>query len=158
MKPLIFYITNNKVFMLIMLKAIIKIFKETFSLIFNLINTKIEHLISLGKPFNIIFYSKSFINIRLQNKVKQSIKYQQGIAKMARIQIKSIFLLSMDSYLSMAVAAGAAMLKLHVPPITNVLHGLALRIQLQKRVSLKQLIACSINPYNKEIYANFLFL
>lgn len=135
------------------------IFREVFGEGLTLLDSEIEALIDGGHDFAVLFCGGSYVNRGLRHQAKQRISHYQTVAAEKGVTIKYEFLANADAYPTMAVACGAALSAMRVPPVNQLLRGSALGIQVLQRVDMEEVAQGydHVLQWDKEVYADFLF-
>lgn len=131
------------------------IFTDTFGPGLRLLEAEIQRVFKLGENFAIIFCGGSYVNKGLGRKARECLDKYRGEAQRKGLRFKYLFLADVDNAPTSAVACGAALSAVRIPPVDEVLRGSGIGIQVARRVAAWK-TESGLVQWDEEKHADFL--
>lgn len=159
--PLILHTADDRCMVAISQEALSNAFDNAFSEALRpggLLDVEMRTLLDLGEDFAIVFCGGSFMSSVLRRRVEERLDDWNSIARNKGVVIRHCFLSNVDTAATTAVACGAALSAMRVPPLAKVMEGAAVGIQTLVKVKDQAVLAVdNVVQWDEEEYADFLF-
>lgn len=159
--PLVLHTTDDECMVAISQEALSNAFDNAFSEALRpegLLDVEMRALLDLGEDFAVVFCGGSFMSSVFRRRVEERLHDWNSIAGKIGVVIRHCFLSNVDTAATTAVACGAALSAMRVPPLAKVMEGAAVGIQTLVKVKDQAVLAVdNVVQWDEEEYADFFF-
>lgn len=137
---LILYIKDNRYRYFIFPKTGREIFYYVFGRNLKFIESQISNFIKLGKNFNVILCSRSYLNKDFRCIIREYLEKLKATVVSKNIQMKYLFLANIDNLLINVISCSVAIIPIYILPLSQVLSSFALGFQAQNYTDMSEII------------------